>query len=1112
MSILPLDPFTVPLAGTTLIEASAGTGKTHTISTLYLRLLLEKELPVERILVVTFTRAATAELGERIRSRIGELLGVLSGKPSKDRELMELAARRPAQQHERDRIRLLTALYSFDLAAIFTIHSFCLQTLQQYAFEGGVAFDTELSDNVQRLAEQFLDAFWIRFVHESGDPLVADLFRLERRTKKLTAAGARQRLGELVRAKLRHPDLEFVWPDLDAPEEEQWWAHLCQRCLDFVLPELERHKQRQRKLGFDDILQRLRAALRGPAGPRLAEAIRQQYAAALIDEFQDTDPVQYEIFRRLYVGQPDCALFLIGDPKQSIYAFRGADVFAYLQGKRDAQHQFTLRKNWRSGPRLVHAVNHLFSRDPTGKPFVIEGIDFIPAEPALEFADPDCCLEFLYVAQDSGRPSAPKKEATDLLCQVTARDIRAFVARQPVLAGEPISYGSVAVLCNTNEQALRVQRALRACRIPSALESEASVFDSDEARELEWVLQAIVDPAHPATVCTAQATALLGSGMEELLAFQRDENSPQWEACVDRLYQWREEWHRHGVMAVVQRVFEECDVARRLLEWVDGERRLTNFLHLAEVLHRASVEQRLDPPAVVHWLALMRRSEEARASDVGFGEETQLRLESDERAVKLVTVHKSKGLQYGVVYCPFLWEQSVRRRSGVALFHRPSDLRLLLDARLQPGEESGRLAQREAEAEARRRLYVALTRARLRCTVLWGNFNQAAQSALAGLLHPHAREIGKKEGQAKWHKQWIQEGDAAFLRDLEQLAASSGDTIRVRQWKEGEASEREATRVPEEQVPRLVARVAERKFSAAWRVASFTTLTEGHDPTRPVLAEGEDYDSLARRSADDAPVVESSLSFRSLPAGAHTGELLHRMLERLDFSRPVAEQHETLEAELSDSPLGDLADLETSLQLVLDTPLPAGFRLADVGKTRLNELDFLLPVGQGATGSDGPRRQVSPRDIQQVFASTCTLPNAREYAQSIAKLPFSAWLGYLKGYIDLAFEHGGRWYLVDYKSNDLGCRIDDYTPARLLPVMAQHHYLLQYHLYAVALHRFLRERLRDYDYEREFGGVMYLFVRGMSPHHPPSTGVFFDRPALALVQALDDLFAGVVAR
>lgn len=309
--------------------------------------------------------------------------------------------------------------------------------------------------------------------------------------------------------------------------------------------------------------------------------------------------------------------------------------------------------------------------------------------------------------------------------------------------------------------------------------------------------------------------------------------------------------------------------------------------------------------------------------------------------------------------------------------------------------------------------------------------------------------------------------------------------------------------------PSLAAREARRQFSATWRVASFTTLTEGHDPTRPVLAEGEDYDASGRPVAELGTGAEAAPLFRSLPAGAHTGELLHRILERLDFSRPVAEQRKILEAELADSPVGELADLEGSLQLVLDTPLPSGFRLADIGKTRLNELDFLLPVGHGATGRSEPSRLVSPVDVQRVLAHTCVLPNAKQYAESVARLPFSAWQGYLKGYIDLAFEHGGRWYLIDYKSNDLGARIEDYAEPRLLQVMAQHHYLLQYHLYTVALHRFLRERLSDYDYDRHFGGVMYLFLRGMSPHHPPNTGVFSDRPARSLVQALDDLFAGV---
>ncbi len=1095
MAVRPLDPLRVPLSGTTLIEASAGTGKTHTITTLYLRLLLERALAVEQILVVTFTRAATAELADRIRRRISDLLAVLSGKPAADRELEALAASRPPEKRQEDQVRLLTALYSFDLAAVFTIHSFCLRMLQQHAFESGLAFDVGLSPDTSRLAEQLCDDFWVRLAQENADPQIQRLFCPKDDQRFLTAKKARSLLQQIVRLKLRHPDLQVVWGDRSADRPERSWARVCQECLDYVLRAREQHLRRSRTLGFDDLLRRFRDALR--QHERLAHSVRQQFPAALIDEFQDTDPVQYDIFRTLYVQQPDCSLFLIGDPKQSIYAFRGADVFAYLRGKRDAQRQFTLTRNWRSWPALVEAVNHLLLNAQTEPPFVLEGIEFHPAKSALDGSAPEAGLELLFVPSPEGTRN--KQDARPLVCNLVAREIRRFVESKPRFGEEEISYGSIAVLCNTNAQALDLQRALRRLGIPSALESEASVFDSDEARELEWVLAAVADPFDNGRVKAALATSLFGWRAPAL--FDPPENVM--DKTHEQFFEWRDHWRRYGVMAALQAILEATQALPRLLTLADGERRVTNFFHLAELLQRAAEEQRLDPLSLVRWLGLMRRSSEARNSEIGFGEEAQLRLESDERAVKLVTIHKSKGLQYPIVYCPFLWDANTRASKELPLFHQQPDFTLQLDARLTPARESLLAARREEQAEARRRLYVALTRARLRCTVVWGNFNGAAQSALAGLLHPHAI-TRNQDGRPNWNRSFTLQGDSAFLRDLNQLASSSNGSIRVRRW-EPPRGQTTSTTSAAVGAGSLAARPTQRVLTASWQVASFTTLIQGHDPTRPVLSEGTDYDAVGTTTLDGAPAPGQGLLFSTFPPGPVSGEILHGVLERLEFTRPVSEQRDLLEAALAGSPLGNASDLESSLQQVLDTELPTGFRLADIPRRQcLHELDFLLPVH----ASEGGQRFVRPADLQQTFARHCQLPNARAYAESLARLPFPAWEGFLKGYMDLVFEHEGCWYLVDYKSNQVGVRVADYASERLLPVMAQHHYLLQYHLYTVALHRFLRERLADYDYDAHFGGVLYLFLRAVSPQHPPGSGVFFDRPPRALIEALHQLFAG----
>ncbi|MBI3782194.1 MAG: exodeoxyribonuclease V subunit beta [Deltaproteobacteria bacterium] len=1126
-----LDPLAVPLNGTVLIEASAGTGKTHTITTLFVRLLLERELNVEQILVVTYTNAATAELRTRIRCRVNDVLAAFDGMPIDDEALTKLvAARQSAGQREPDRLRLLSALHSFDQAAIFTIHGFCQRMLQEHAFESGVAFQTDLITDQRPLIEQVVRDFWVRELHAAPYPLVVfvqqDAKRLQRLDHLATLATAHPEMPFLPEASevaaVNDDELVAICDDKQRDDALQArWLRMQLDCPDYTRRELRRRKEEAHQQSFDDLLQRLVEALRAPSGDDLARRIRQRLGAALIDEFQDTDPLQYEIFRRIYHGAPESALFLIGDPKQAIYAFRGADVFAYLEAKGDAPVQHTLLTNYRSDPKLVEGVNALFRDVPV--PFVFDDIPFheVAAAPQavdqLEGGGPP--MEILFVPRDADTGARGRSKGWTQLAPRVAADILRKLRSPVTLQGRGLAPGDFAVLCRKNKQALEMQEALRALNLPTVLQGDSSVFDTSEAAEVGRILRAIAEPSDNAAVRAALATTLLGASASDLYALQTDEHG--WDAWLRRFQEWNQLWNRRGFIACFRGMMDRQEVVPRLLGLRDGERRVTNVLHLAELLHAASVDDHRGPAALVHWLAQMRTDDTARATMAA--EAVQIRLESDEAAIKLVTIHKSKGLQYPLVYCPYLWDGRLMHESEEKMprFHDRDDRnRLKLDLGSSLKQEHKAIAQREALAESLRLLYVALTRAQHSCTVVWGGFNECDTSALGYLLHsdrsrPDPAAVARRRIKDFLHSK----SDDGMRADLARLASASQGTIAVRDL----AAEAVAPWISDDSVQgTLLCRRTQRTLALRWRTASFSSLTRSSGSVSRPAAEGIDHDAGSDMpegtvSAGDIPIV-----LHDFPAGARSGQILHRIFEQFDFrqSEDVLRRQVLLSLEEGGVDGRWVESVTAAVTDVLDTPLGAPrLRLRDVpAEKRLNELEFLFSVAvdehdAGPSGDQlglfAPQTSgvaLTPKSLAKAFARHARLPFAPEYANRLAQVEFTALAGFLKGYIDLIFEHEGLWYVVDYKSNRLGPTPHAYTPQRLPAVMMSHHYLLQYHLYLVALHRHLKRRLPGYDYERHCGGVYYLFLRGMAPRYAPGNGVYFDRPPRKLIEQLSHLF------
>jgi exodeoxyribonuclease V beta subunit len=1174
--------------GTSLVEASAGTGKTFTIAGLFLRLILEKNLSVREILVVTYTVAATEELRYRIRQTLAKALQAFTSGATDDAFLRALVTRH-ADQRADLAARLDRALYGFDEAPIYTIHGFCQRVLRDRAFETGNLFDTELVTDQAPLLRQLVEDYWRKQFYLAGR--IPVIFALK---NGLSPDG----LLPLVRTSLPHPFLKLLSPvDDQSPESlaagieaafssmrEIWraqkdairghfgsgakWANkpynndeamadafrqldnclgapefspsaldalqlfrqsalaqkvskkaklpppahpffdLCDElalaeehyvigvklgALHYVRRELPQRKDELKIQFFDDLLTRLHGALAGAGGPALATLLRQQYVAALIDEFQDTDPLQYNIFSRVFTG-PENYLFLIGDPKQAIYGFRGADIFTYLKARQHSDQAYTLKENWRSEAGLVRSVNAVFGA--SAQPFVFPGIQFQAVEAKGEAdkkplkadgrAQPPFQIWFWR------RPGGDinKGAANELLPSVVATEIVALLNGQTTLGDRKLLPEDVAVLVPENRQAQLVQDALSLRNVPSVLYTSASLFDSREVVETQRVLAAIADPTHESQLMAALGTDLLGFTGARIEGVVKQET--EWQQILARFRDYLDLWLQRGFIQMFRSFVQREQVRPRLLAFPDGERRLTNLLHLAEVLHRASVENRLGISGLLKWIGEQR--------DLGGqpAEEHQLRLETDEKAVKLVTIHKSKGLEYSVVFCPFSWKGANIEHGGEeqVFFHEHGDGNLVRDLGSPDYEAHKRQARVERLAENVRLLYVALTRAKHRCYFVWGAFRDAATSAPAWLLHPPPQP--EPDPVVAQEEHFPQLDDNQLLDDLSKLAdQSSGPagrpTIVVRDLPLPADT---TFAVSSSAGPALDCRRFTGAIARDWRISSFTSLTANQGEELP------DHDALGLDARGELPTS----GIFAFPRGAKPGTCLHKIIEKLEFTQwnqPAAaalvrEQlhaHGLPEAEFTNLLVEALGKVMTA---PLDQKIPSLTLAKITAAQRLHELEFYFPL-----------QRISPELIRTLLQEH-PLPGADDPDSSEpGGFSFAPVQGMLKGFIDLVFEFEGRYYLVDWKSNWLGNRVEDYGPAALAGEIRCRHYYFQYQLYTAALDRYLRLRLPGYRYEQHFGGVYYLFLRGIDPARP-GFGIYRDRLEGPFVRRLNKLLTGTV--
>ena len=1201
------DLLACPLQGTQLIEASAGTGKTWTLCGLYLRLLLERGLPVSDILVMTFTNAATAELRERIRTRIVDTLARLRSQGPPDAFTDKLLQRqRDLHGLDDDTLarRLDLALQSFDEAAILTIHGFCQRALAEAPFTAGMPLQQTLLADDSALRLQVVHDFWRRRI--AGPGLSPDLAGY-----LLDCRDTPQRLAGLLQRRLDKPLADWRWPAaLDAPialppraerdeafaEAQALWragsdeieaivreamprlpqniykpetldkalydwrllftlgglqdrldrdakygllgSHrlkvrkneapvpphpffdAAQRLLDLCAARaqaldlqrlqlwrelvaqgpaaLRQAKREQRVQSFDDMLSNLQRRLQAPEGPALAAMLRRRFAAALVDEFQDTDPQQYAILQALYSGQPQ-PLCLVGDPKQAIYRFRNADLHTYLQARADAQAESTLDQNQRSSEPLIAALNGLFGHNP--RAFMLDGLLYPPVRygekkrvplhgPAVEGA---AALQLWQLPRDAEGQPLPRAEALRRAQAATAAEIaRLLTAAQAGtarLGDRALGAGDIAVLVRSHAQAAAMRRALAAACVGSVELSQASVFDSPDAADLAQLLAAILEPQRETLLRAALATEAMGHDAAALHTLDHDEAGLL--AVMARFAGYRELWLARGVGRMLREWMRAEGVAGRLLQGPDGERRLTNLRHLAELLHEAAAEQAA-PEALLRWLQQQRS--EARRDDT-----TQLRLESDSHLVQVVTIHKSKGLEYPLVFCPLLFDGHTPADAAGDGLEYHEDGRTVIDFReLDAGALKAlkQTQQLEAAAEQMRLIYVALTRAVHRCTLVVGTHLAATGHGPSSTQSCRARLHWLVAGQGMTPAQWLAHALPPEAIDAAWAALAQAQAPQVGLAVLPEAPARLAGTPPLPEA--LAALPPPARLPAAWWIGSYSSLAHGarHE------AAAVDHDQRAPQATEEAAlVVQDEDDILRFPRGAAAGECLHAVFETIDFTAPAgwpAAVQATLRRHAPALPAAaDAAAwprmLLRMLHDVLHTPVADGLRLAEVPAARCQaELEFSLPA-----------HRLDATALTQVL---------HRAGQAVPTLQFGRLDGYLRGFIDLVFEHGGRYYLLDWKSNHLGETPADYADAALARTMAQQGYHLQALLYALALHRHLGQRLPGYRYERHFGGALYLFVRGVRPGWTQAdghaTGVHLQRPPLALLQALSALCDG----
>lgn len=1118
----PFHALSVPLKDSNLIEASAGTGKTYSIAILVLRLVLQG-MPIRNILMVTFTKAAVAELEARVRLFVRAAYKHSTGKDIRDDNIKKLVAAAIADASEQEvQQRLRDAVLLLDETSVLTIHSFCQQTLTEFAFETNQLFGMDMMSDASAILEEAVNEFWRRHVatlpcevlellspgglrdtlvsilkeHLGGkryalfeggkdytltDDFLKDFLHPFQEKGKAAKEGKAALLQWLKENKAlldeRCAGNKFAMNNfgditgnpkkfLETIQANATKAYV-QKCFGEVLQQLagyEVHetdcatlmetvreqlqclaiqqvgqyiqllKQRQHLMSFDDLISNLHQAFDAGRNTRLIEALRNKYTAVFVDEFQDTDKLQYEIFNQAF-GSGDTVLFYIGDPKQSIYAWRKADIFTYFQARDSVKNLYSMNCNYRSTPAMIAAMNHFF----------------LPREDfdTFYFQNNEQAIRYFHVAHPGGQQNQssgvrtdqqPEAALTIFPCPANDKITEATAAqtlrllREGQISGKEerlVRPSDIGILVRNGKQGKEIKAVLAKKGIPATMVDDAKILHAAEAVHLLHVLQAMAQPVR-GDINRALLSPFTGFTAAQVAALAD-------EVILSAFTRYRESWLNHGCYTAVMRFLNDFGVQERLLHAENGERTLTNLHQLTELLHTTQIRKSLSLTEAIAWL---KRGIEGANNE---GDAFELRIESDEEAVRIVTIHKSKGLEYPIVLAPFL-DFVPRKKDDFISFRDPGTSDYVCLEKSKASEAQLNWYAEQSEQENRRLMYVAITRAVYQCYIFKSRHYKS--STLDQFLNAMGSELPPS---------------VCYENEAPEMPAGSY---------------RSATK-PAEMPLRKVPDFQQRLQQPHWGILSFTYLN----------ARGN---SVSRPKPTEHTVAYEQFIFSELHRGARTGDLLHYILERIHFNDD-SRWEEVIENALRRyvphrlevwTPM--LCQL---LEQVLYTPLEvcgATFPLSEVPfRQRLPEFEFYFPV-----------RSFSTEALQALGADTPL--QLKDFQHPLE--------GVMNGKLDLFFEHKNRYYILDWKSNYLGSSPEDYNREALSEVMATEGYHLQYHLYTLAAVRYLKTRLPGFDYERDFGGVIYLFLRGMragSQH-----GVYCCKPELEKLEKMEGVFGG----
>lgn len=1165
--------FEAPLRGVSLVEASAGTGKTYNIASLFVRTILEKELMPANILVLTYTEAATAELKKRLRARIKESIKAIETGIAGDNFLTELITR-----YDKSSVILLTqALYRFDEAQISTIHGFCQRMLSEQSLAFDVSSDFEILPNSHDLLLEITDEYWRsitsncssdfslslqEFLTELGyspdklleiihpiigkpyielvpdlEPFQAFLDEYERlktsffelKTVFESEAGViREVLRQEVLNKRTYNRNKFIYldrilnwlnseiaqikpvekleifssdiyqkvakgesiPELRSTSYVDIYLNISDR-MQFLeqvfLKEsakkislrFEEEKSRKDVLTYDDLL--IKVSEKISNGSTLVQKLRERYPVALIDEFQDTDPIQYSIFNAIYPNDTDTCLFMIGDPKQAIYSFRGADIHTYLRAKTIAgvEQTYSLFHNYRSSRNVIQAINSIFSCSP--KPFILNDLEFTKAGfPEEKPGDENILykggkevqpLQFIYSEEEGKGVSRLRTNISNSI----ASEIVALLTDDYTINGERVKENDIAVLVRKNFQATEIQQFLRQRGIKSIIKSQESVFQTRESSELYIILSSIFDGSYEAGIRAALATEMIGYSAKQIYELYSDEG--EWGKIYLDFIELKALWKEQGFSILMDEISSRFNIDENLGSYVNSERRITNLYHLIELLKKEAQRGSPSPFDLISYFKKRRIEGEQAKND-----EELVRLESDDELVQIITSHTSKGLEYPIVFCPYLWEGLRLNDQKIFSFHNDSSPFLDIGTNGEQRIMNRRLSLESELAENIRLAYVSLTRAKSACIVYLSDNKGAEFSALASLVEGSAivkNRISDKLSLTNAEYKKNHSSESFKMIDLIRKMSTDSNIG----FREPNASNDKLINTSNTiaQEYSLLDFTRDNLFDYP-RVTSFSSLQlSGKRDTAFLDKEGFDYDEIA--SSAEIEVYEELNQF-NLPKGANTGLLLHSIFEEIVFNNPktVPPVVESLLSRYGFDPKWN----NTVTQLVYDSlnhNLKDGLSLGQLEpRDCLVEMEFHFPVERLSLGK------------------MMRLIRNEENSIHIDSIR-----GFMKGFIDLIFKAGDFYYILDYKSNFLGGSFEDYNLPSLGNEIVHSNYDVQYYIYTTALHRLLSKTVKDYSYEKNFGGVFYFFLKGIEKGKEGS-GVFFDKPDSSVIFELNDYF------